>query len=145
MASASMLVVDASVWVARLVPQDANHPAVRDWMAAHRARNTLFISPALLLPEVGGAIARRTGEPGLAEQAISALEQLPGLRLLEMERSLVEKAARLAAGLGLRGADAVYVAAAEALALPLCTLDDDQARRAAARVDVQRLNSLTGE
>ena len=48
-------------------------------------------------------------------------------------------AADLAASLGLRGADAVYVAAAEYLHLPLCTLDDDQARRAAYRVEVTRL------
>jgi predicted nucleic acid-binding protein len=134
-----MVVVDASVWVARLVPQDAFYPAARAWLAARRAEQTLFLSPALLLPEVTGAIARRTGVGELAVQATAVLERLPGLRLIELERGLVEAAARLAAELDLRGADAVYVAAAEYLGLPLCTLDDDQARRAVYRVAVLRV------
>lgn len=136
---AGMVVVDASVWVARLVPGDGVHQAARDWMAAQREDNTLLVSPSLLLPEVGGAIARWTGDGELAARSIAALEQLPGIRLIEMERGLVAEAAELAASLGLRGAEAVYVAAAEYLHLPLCTLDDDQARRAAYRVEITRL------
>lgn len=140
MAGTAMVVVDSSVWVARLVPQDVFHQPACDWMAARRAENTLLLSPSLLLPEVGGAIARRTGDHELAAQAVTALEHLPGLRLIEMERSLVAAAANLAAELGLRGADAIYVAAAEYLNLPLCTLDEDQARRAAYRVKLHVLN-----
>lgn len=142
MADAAMVVVDASVWVARLVPQDTFHALVRDWMAARRAENTFLISPALLLPEVAGAIARRTGDHELARRALEALQRLPGLRLILMERGLVEAAGQLAAQLGLRGADAVYVAAAEVLSLPLCTLDEDQARRAAYQVAIQRIPAI---
>lgn len=139
MSQAGMIVVDASVWVARLVPQDAFHQPVSDWMAARRDKNTLLVSPSLLLVEVSGAIARRTNDPALAQRALTALQQLPGLRLIEMERGLVESAAALAALLGLRGADALYVAAAEYLNLPLCTLDEDQARRAAYKVTIQTI------
>jgi predicted nucleic acid-binding protein len=77
-----MVVVDASVWVARLVPLDGYHQAARDWMAAQRAENVLLISPALLLPEVGGAIARRT-EDELFAKVIEALG-VAGMRLIEM-------------------------------------------------------------
>ena len=145
MAGAAMVVVDASVWVARLVPQDPFHPMVSDWMAARRAENTYLISPALLLPEVAGAIARRTNDHDLAQRILEALQRLPGLRLIEMERGLVEAAGQLAAQLGLRGADAVYVAAAEYLNLPLCTLDEDQARRAAYRITIQHIPALPAE
>jgi len=136
---ASMIVVDASVWVARLVPQDIFHGAVRAWMAARRDENTLLISPSLLLPEVAGAIARRTGDPALAAQAIEMLEHLPGLRLVEMERSLAAEAAVLAARLGLRGADALYLATASYLNLPLCTLVEDQARRAGYQIKIETI------
>ncbi len=139
MAGGIMVVVDASVWVARLVPQDLFHEPVKAWMAAQRADNKLLISPALLLPEVAGAIARRTGDPDLAQRAVEALPRLPGLRLIEMERDLVESAAALAAQLGLRGADAIYVAAADYLHLPLCTLDAEQSRRAAYRIEIIKL------
>jgi predicted nucleic acid-binding protein len=56
-----------------------------------------------------------------------------------MERSLAEIAANLAAELGLRGADSVYVAVAVRLNLPLTTLDADQKTRAAARVAIQEI------
>jgi predicted nucleic acid-binding protein len=136
MTGPGMIVIDASVWVARLVPQDVFHLPATQWMAARRQENALFVSPALLLPEVAGAISRRTGSRDLADQAVAALQRLPGLRLIEMEQPLVESAARLAGLLGLRGADAIYVAAAEYLKLPLCTLDAEQSRQAAYQVAI---------
>ena len=127
------LVVDASLWVARLVPQDAFHAAVRTWMDARLLEGTEFVAPALLLAETAGAISRRTGEALLAARAVEHLEHLPGLRLVEMDRALMTEAARLAAELGLRGADSVYVAVASRLDIPLATLDADQRTRAEAR------------
>jgi predicted nucleic acid-binding protein len=135
-----MVVLDASLWVARLVPSDAFYQPASAWMAARRAENTLLISPSLLLPEVAGAIARRTGDAELARDAIAAIQQLPGIRLIEMDQGLIDSAAQLAGSLGLRGADAIYVAAAEYLGLPLCTLDEDQARRAGHRVKIELLS-----
>ncbi len=55
-----MYVVDASVWVSRLVPADVHHDLSRRWMTASAASGALLIGPALLLPEVAAAIARRT-------------------------------------------------------------------------------------
>jgi predicted nucleic acid-binding protein len=131
------IVVDASLWVARLVPQDAFHAIVRTWMDARRQDETEFLAPALLLAEVAGAVSRRTGDPGLANQAVEQLEHLPGLSLVEMDHSLLEEAARLAADRGLRGADSTYVAVASRLNIPLATLDSDQRERAAKCVPVQ--------
>ena len=144
MRSVPMVVVDASVWVARLVPQDSFHQPACEWMAARRAANTFLIAPSLLVVEVAGAIARRTGDPDLARRALEALPRLPGMRLVEMENSLVMEAATLAANLGLRGADAMYVATAATLGLPLCTLDKEQASRAAYTVEIQSLTAPGG-
>jgi predicted nucleic acid-binding protein len=126
--------VDASVWVARLVPQDTFHTSVRLWMNIQLLAGGELLSPSLLLAEVSGAIARRTGDAKLAHLAMERLESLPGLRLVEMDHVLLCAAANLAAELGLRGADSIYVAVASRLDLPLATLDVDQRRRAAARV-----------
>ncbi len=131
---AAFVVVDASLWVARLVPQDVFHTRVRAWMEACRASGIQLLAPAILLAETAGAIARRTGETRLARQAIERLIGLPGLRLVEMDRALLEEAAHLAAELGLRGADATYVAVASRLQIPLATLDADQQARAARRI-----------
>jgi predicted nucleic acid-binding protein len=128
------LVVDASLWVARLVPQDAFHERVRAWMDACLLEGTDFVAPALLLPETAGAISRCSGDAHLAAQAVEMLEHLPGLRLVEMDGALLKEAARLAAELGLRGADSVYVAVASRLHIALVTLDADQRSRAEGRI-----------
>jgi len=39
-------VLDASVWVARLVPQDGFHQAVYRWMLEQRDQSANFISPS---------------------------------------------------------------------------------------------------
>lgn len=108
-------------------------------MEQQRAEGTVFLSPALLLPEVAGAISRRTGEPRLAKNAIDSLMRLPGLRLVEMDQPIVQEAARLASDLGLRGADSIYVAVCARLNLPLATLDEDQKTRAASFADIHFL------
>ncbi len=122
-----MRVVDASVWVSRLVPQDAHHATSRRWLETHA---DLLIAPILLLAEVAGAISRRAGVPELGWQAVESLTQLPNLRLVPLDPHLGLETARLAAVLQLRGADAAYVAVAHHLRIPLITWDREQAERA---------------
>jgi predicted nucleic acid-binding protein len=131
----SLIVVDASVWVSRFVIGDVAHTRVRRWLEGQRAAGNELLSPSLLLPEVAGAITRRT-TPALGSEALQVLEDLPGLRLVEMDAALIGSAAILAAELGLRGADSVYVAVAQVLGLPLATLDRDQRDRAGRLVEV---------
>jgi predicted nucleic acid-binding protein len=104
-------------------------------MSARLKADDRFLAPSLLLAEIGGAISRRTSS-SLGLKAIKQVENLPGLQLVEMENSLLREAAKLAAELGLRGADSTYVAVASRLDLPLMTLDIDQREKAAKRVEV---------
>ena len=131
-----MTVVDASVWVARLVPEDIHHVRSQTWLERFIADGGLVAGPMLLTAEVAGAISRRTGDPTLARTAVARLLRLPVLRLVAIDRRLGETATRLAADLGLRGADAVYVATALELQVPLLTLDQDQFSRAASTIIV---------
>jgi len=130
------VVVDASIWVARLVSQDAFHDASRSWLDEQRSAGVELLSPSFLLAEVAGAISRRTGDAQLARRSVKALENLPGLRLVAMGRSLVGESAGLAARLGLRGRDSFYVAVAYRLGVSLATLDRDQCERAASIVSI---------
>jgi predicted nucleic acid-binding protein len=130
------MIVDASVVVSRLVPHDVHHQASRRWLTRHVAGGGLVIAPALLLPEVAGAVARRTGEPRLARRAVDAVLRLPSLRLVPVDDLLARAAARLASRLRVRGVDAVYIAAAAGLRLPLVTWDVEQRDRASAVVAV---------
>lgn len=130
------VVVDASVWVSRLVEDDEFHEAVKNWMDIQREQDTTFVSPSLLLAEVGGVISRVTGKPELAAIAVERIANLPDVRIVEMDKALIDDASRLAAKYGLRGADSVYVAVASRLGIPLVTFDVDQRKRASKLVDV---------
>jgi predicted nucleic acid-binding protein len=130
------MVVDASVIVSRLVPHDTNHEASRHWLTRHIAAGRLVIVPALLLAEVAGAVARRTGRPRLARRAVDAVLRLPELRLVPVDDMLARTAAGLAGRLRLRGADAIYIAVAAGLSLPLMTWDSEQRDRAGRLVEV---------
>ncbi len=77
------------------------------------------MGPALLLPEVSGAIARQTGRPELALRAVSLIQSLSNMRLVVIDAELSGLAARLAANLRLRGADAVYISLARRMGIPL--------------------------
>jgi len=131
------MVVDARVWVSRLLPQDAHHAATRDWLERHLRDAGLTASPTLALAEVAGAVARRTASPRLGKRAVRSLLTLPDLRLVAVDRRPALEAARLAADLALRGADAVYVAAALNLGVPLVSWDTEQRERGRRVVRIQ--------
>lgn len=124
------VVVDTSVWVSRLVEGDVNHARCRVWLDNQATSGGLLIAPVLMLAEVAGAISRRTNRPGLAHQAIGGLRAIPQVRLVSVDPALADLAAGLAADHALRGTDAVYVATASQLGVPLITLDDEQLKRA---------------
>lgn len=124
-----MRVVDASVWVSLLVPQDVHHAPSRDWLQQYTARGGVLVEPALLLAEVAGAIARRTGQPELGRRSVAQVLAFPTLRLAAVDRQLGQMAASLAAAHQLRGADAIYVALAHQLTIPLVTWDAEQIAR----------------
>lgn len=125
-----MIVVDASVWLSFLVESDVNHAASRRWLSELLATGEAIAAPILLPAEVGGAIARQTGRPDLGLKTIDRLLGIPNLRLVSLDHGLGIQAARLAATQRLRGADAVYVAVAVALGVPLVSWDKEQLARA---------------
>lgn len=129
--------MDASVWVSRFVSGDVHHEPSREWLAGLVEEGASVAAPALLLAEVAGAIARRTDRPELAVQALSLLQRLPGMRLVPIEMELAQLAGELAADLGLRGADAMYVSLAHRLGVPLVTWDKEQRERSARTIDVR--------
>lgn len=131
-----MYVVDASVWVSRFVREDVHHESSRLWLARLVEEGTTITAPALLLPEVAGAIARRIGRPELATQALSLLQRLPNMRLVPIEADLAQLAGQFAADLSLRGADAVYLSLAYRLGVPLATWDREQRERGPTSISV---------
>ena len=124
-----MIVVDASVWVSHLVTQDVHHSASQTWLKNQISAGNELIAPGLLLAEVAGAIARRTGDPALGHKAVAHIVSIPKLRLVPSTNELSQLAANCAADHLLRGADALYVSIAHHLNVPLVSWDKEQLKR----------------
>jgi predicted nucleic acid-binding protein len=129
-----MVVVDANVFVSLLVPADVHHERCVVWLRARLSAGETLVAPAILLPEVGGSVSRRASETS-GRNAIADLRRIRTLRLVPIDGKLAALAADLAVAHGLRGADAVYAAVADALHVSLVTLDADF-QRIAGRVKI---------
>lgn len=130
------MVIDASVWIGALHVQDAHHAASTRWLNQHLTGATQLVTPTLALAEVAGAIRRRTGSVASGNRVIADIAALPGLDLVPLDIALASEAAALAADRALRGADAVYVAVARRLGLPLVTWDEEIHTRCAGVIRV---------
>src|SRR5438128_8579456 len=106
MAPANLVVIDASVWVSRLLATDANHARASAWVNNHIMNGGSFAAPLILVIEVAASVSRNTKNPLDARVAVRQLYLLPNMQLLAMDQALVNESTSLAAEYGLRGADA---------------------------------------
>ena len=134
-------VVDASVMVAVLYPQDPFHHVSRTWFDRHLHAGNHLAAPLLLMSEVVGVIRRETGDAVLARQTVHWLYALPELQRYPLDEALTQLAADVAVDLALRGADAVYVALAAQLQLPFITWDRQQRERGGQRIEAREPSS----
>jgi predicted nucleic acid-binding protein len=127
-----MVTLDANVWVAAMDPEDRFHDASIGLLSLCASRAFELHGPSLLVVEVGCAVARRTGSPAAGESAVRHLRRHPTLTLHPMTDQIGALAAQLGTAYLLRGADAIYVATAATLGLPLVTWDEEVVRRGGA-------------
>jgi predicted nucleic acid-binding protein len=132
-----LIVVDASIMVSALYPQDVHHQQSRQWLWQAILAGERLVAPMLLLSEVAGAIARRSGDEFQGRRAVQRLLGLQQLRFFPIEARLGLLAAQFAVELRLRGADAVYVALAAQAHIPLITWDREQRERGGQRIDTR--------
>lgn len=134
----AMQVVDASVYVAFANEADRFHePAVR-WLESCLDAQRPLAAPSLLVVEVAASIRRLTGDRRLAERVVSDLVETGWIELAPLTPERSRRAAKIAAGTGVRGADAVYVALAQELGATLVTVDRQQLTRASVVARVAR-------
>ena len=132
-----MIVTDASVWVSFLIPQDDKHAQTVPWMQRVIHTRTRIFAPGLLLIEVGATMARRVGLDE-ARRTVAMLRRMPYLRLSALDTIAVARSTTVAIDTRLRGADAVYVALAQRLGVPLISWDGEHNTRATALITVYR-------
>jgi predicted nucleic acid-binding protein len=123
------LVIDASVAAKWFVPEH-HHEQATMLLQALRAGDTELVSPDLIFSEIGSALCAkvRSGELSHEEVAEALLDfvQTPVTIVGGVDLALAAHAVVRATGASFY--DAMYVAAAEAAAVPLITGDEELAR-----------------
>ncbi len=131
------MVIDASVWVSYFLPHDKHHAVTVSWLEALTKAGDALSAPTFLLPELAGAIARRSGSPELGMEAAKQVVGWPSMQMVPQDEALIALATQVAAELPVRGADSMYIAAAKLLGSPLVTWDDEQLSRGGRIVPTQ--------
>ncbi len=131
-----MIVIDASVWIALALPADVHNDITFQWARSQFPLIERVHVPSLFLVEFASALARRTSSSIRAFEGVRRIRNDPTFDITPMEEWLVHGSVRIAAEQRLRAADAVYVALAQELQLPLVTWDNEQRQRSAALVEV---------
>lgn len=134
------MIVDASVWVAIFRENDVHHVASVGFLDLAVANQRDLNIPNFALAEIAGVFARQTGQARLATRTVRAVLALPRVQRHGLNDALAARAAALAASCKLRGADAVFVALAEALDQPLITLDREILERSSQVIEAEAPN-----
>lgn len=124
------IVIDASVWVSHLQPQDVHHDASHSWLERYAATGNLLIASSFLMLEVAAAISRGTGDSSMGSEAVKALQSFPAMYFISLDAALMLNAIDVATNLQLRAGDAIYVALAHQLNIPLISWDKEQLQKA---------------
>ncbi|MFL5701111.1 MAG: type II toxin-antitoxin system VapC family toxin [Ktedonobacteraceae bacterium] len=136
-------VVDASVWVSWLRPPDINHDVSRIWMEQYIAKDGMLVVPTLVLIEVAASISRRTGQTIQAQEAVKRLHSISKIQIAPVDSALVQSAVEVAINLQLRAGDAIYVALAHQLSIPLVSWDKEQLQRSESLISTYTPDNYT--
>jgi predicted nucleic acid-binding protein len=124
-----VIVFDTSTWIAGLVSGDAHHADTVPFLRLMESQSTQFAVPAHFLAEIAGVLAR-TGElDEIIEIEIQSIETSGRFHITPVSVGLGLLAAEIARVAKIRGVDAVFVALARGLDIPLITWDKQQRER----------------
>lgn len=133
-----MSVVDASLFVAAVTPQENRHEQAVAWLNWALAETATLDVPAIVLSEVAAAISRGQDDNDLAQRALTLLLGTDLIQIFPVTQELAKRAAAISIEQRIRGCDAVYVALAEQLGTELVSLDQQQLERGTAVIPTRR-------
>jgi predicted nucleic acid-binding protein len=129
------LVLDTSVLVAAALSREDGHRSAAALMAALDGERASIAVPALLIPELMGALRRNKYSPVRIRQLVRAFREAH-VTVWPLDIYLADQAGEIALLDAVKGSDSVFLALARSLGIPLVTLDREQLDRAPADVEV---------
>ena len=132
-----MYTIDANIFARDADPNDPYHMICRDLLATLDRRQIPIFMPNLVLAEVAATVSRTRRDPIRAHLTVDAMRAFAHMHVVVIDDRLATAAAEIAADRAIRGADARYVAIAQAYQCTLVSLDREQRERATAVIPVQ--------
>ncbi|MBK8040389.1 MAG: PIN domain-containing protein [Verrucomicrobiaceae bacterium] len=126
------MTIDASVWIAAADATDKFHQASRDLLRRVITRGIAVIQPAFGRVEVACALSRRLRDGARGQQLTHSLMNRMITSEMAMDAAFLTATERLGTSQFLRGADALYAAAARQSQSPLISWDNEHLQRAGA-------------
>jgi len=120
-----MVVVDASVWIARFKPDDKFHEQAKQIIQSLIANKEKARIPAIAFTEVAGAIKRVTQDSAFASGVVLYMKDTDPEVFVDFCK-LEPIATEIAIKHGIKGADAYYLAVAKMTKSNLYTFDKQQ-------------------
>ncbi len=137
-----LLTIDSSVIIAALRDQESKHKEALNLFEKIVNGDHAAIMPYTVLTEIVSAIRRRTGSKELAARVEYDLESVNNIYFLEIVKSRIKEANKIAMEYGLKGMDAIVVQVAKENNAALITLDGQMARLAARTVKIVPIERL---
>mgnify|MGYP002682851701 CR=1 FL=1 len=126
-----MIVIDTSVWISHLVVPDVHYAATNAWLDYIQTRQARFCVPSIFMAEVSGVLARIDAPDGFVAETIFQIDSSDQFVITPVTLGHAMRAADIARIAKIRGSDAVFVALAAFLEVPLVSWDKQQRERGA--------------
>ena len=124
-----MIVIDTSAWISATLPGDQHFPNTQPWLAHIRSSRTRFYVPAHFPAEVSGVLSRVRTEDRLLREAVEQIESSEQFVINPISIRQGLFAAEIARSARVRGSDAIFIALANELDVPMITWDRQQRER----------------
>ncbi len=128
------ITVDASVFLSAHNFAEAHQAESLRFLQLLGASTQPVVLPTLVIPEVGAAAYRISGNAETAQSLALSIAEIPGVIFVPLNEQMAEESMQIALESSLKGSDAIYAAAARRFGATLVTLDQQQRTRLPADV-----------
>ena len=126
-----MIVIDASVWLSAILPADVHYQYTVPWKHRVEVSGEPIAVPAHFPAEVAGVLSRTGSDHSFIADTLDQIGSERLFTIYPISAAFGRLCAEMASLAAVRGSDAIYLALAQFLDVPMLTWDKQQRERGA--------------